>query len=78
RLGGSERCISDRVEAVGLHDDGVHLCVQGVVSRIGGASFDDFQQDLLNLSTRAWLARSPISPGGLLQSGRGGEAPAET
>nr|VXZ91668.1 Glutamate synthase [NADPH] large chain precursor [Klebsiella pneumoniae] len=24
-----------------------------MVSRIGGASFDDFQQDLLNLSKRA-------------------------
>jgi glutamate synthase (NADPH/NADH) large chain len=29
-----------------------------VVSRIGGAGFDDFQQDLLNLSKRAWLAVS--------------------
>lgn len=33
----------------------------GVVSRIGGASFDDFQQDLLNLSKRAWLARKPLA-----------------
>ncbi|XNM59932.1 hypothetical protein ACLK1T_15845 [Escherichia coli] len=37
------------------------LCFQGAVSRIGGASFEDFQQDLLNLSKRAWLARKPIS-----------------
>ncbi|XPE62443.1 hypothetical protein ACNKHT_21015 [Shigella flexneri] len=39
----------------------------GAVSRIGGASFEDFQQDLLNLSKRAWLARKPISQGGLLK-----------
>ncbi|EEJ7323057.1 hypothetical protein GY73_004799, partial [Salmonella enterica] len=51
----------------------VNLCFQGVVSRIGGASFDDFQQDLLNLSKRAWLARKPISPGGLLKYVHGGE-----
>ncbi|ENV4538782.1 glutamate synthase large subunit [Salmonella enterica] len=68
----SYRC-SKLFEAVGLHDDVVNLCFQGVVSRIGGASFDDFQQDLLNLSKRAWLARKPISPGGLLKYVHGGE-----
>lgn len=47
----SYRC-SKLFEAVGLHDDVVNLCFQGVVSRIGGASFDDFQRDLLNLQTR--------------------------
>lgn len=45
----------------------------GAVSRIGGASFEDFQQDLLNLSKRAWLARKPISQGGLLKYVHGGE-----
>ncbi|WP_460997120.1 glutamate synthase-related protein, partial [Staphylococcus aureus] len=60
-------------EAVGLHDDVVGLCFQGAVSRIGGASFEDFQQDLLNLSKRAWLARKPISQGGLLKYVHGGE-----
>ncbi|MCG2985958.1 hypothetical protein, partial [Escherichia coli] len=49
------------------------LCFQGAVSRIGGASFEDFQQDLLNLSKRAWLARKPISQGGLLKYVHGGE-----
>ncbi len=58
----SYRC-SKLFEAVGLHDDVVGLCFQGAVSRIGGASFEDFQQDLLNLSKRAWLARKPISQG---------------
>jgi glutamate synthase (NADPH/NADH) large chain len=44
-----------------------------VVSRIGGAGFDDFQQDLLNLSKRAWLARKPLDQGGLLKYVHGGE-----
>ncbi|MFP1455687.1 hypothetical protein ACLB1O_27555 [Escherichia coli] len=34
---------------------------------------EDFQQDLLNLSKRAWLARKPISQGGLLKYVHGGE-----
>lgn len=44
-----------------------------MVSRIGGASFDDFQQDLLNLSKRARLARKPLARGGLLKYVHGGE-----
>ncbi len=68
----SYRC-SKLFEAVGLHDDVVGLCFLGAVSRIGGASFEDFQQDLLNLSKRAWLARKPISQGGLLKYVHGGE-----
>ena len=68
----SYRC-SKLFEAVGLHDDVVGLCFQGAISRIGGASFEDFQQDLLNLSKRAWLARKPISQGGLLKYVHGGE-----
>lgn len=43
------------------------------MSRIGGAGFDDFQQDLLNLSKRAWLARKPLAQGGLLKYVHGGE-----
>ncbi|MBN0887977.1 glutamate synthase large subunit, partial [Pseudomonas aeruginosa] len=68
----SYRC-SKLFEAVGLHRDVSELCFQGVVSRIGGASFDDFQQDLLNLSKRAWLARKPLAQGGLLKYVHGGE-----
>ncbi len=68
----SYRC-SKLFEAVGLHDDVVALCFQGVVSRISGAGFSDFQQDLLNLSKHAWLARKPISQGGLLKYVHGGE-----
>lgn len=68
----SYRC-SKLFEAVGLHRDVVDLCFQGVVSRIGGADFVDFQQDLLNLSKRAWLVRKPLEQGGLLKFVHGGE-----
>ncbi|WP_156103097.1 glutamate synthase large subunit [Erwinia sp. 9145] len=68
----SYRC-SKLFEAVGLHRDVSGLCFQGVVSRINGANFADFQQDLLNLSRRAWLARKPLDQGGLLKYVHGGE-----
>ncbi|PSU31938.1 glutamate synthase large subunit [Photobacterium lutimaris] len=60
-------------EAVGLDDDIVELCFRGVSSRIQGAGFADFQQDLFNLSRRAWLKRKPIEHGGLLKYVHGGE-----
>ncbi|MEM6161696.1 glutamate synthase large subunit [Erwinia sp. P6884] len=68
----SYRC-SKLFEAVGLHRDVSGLCFQGVVSRIGGATFTDFQQDLLNLAKRAWLQRKPLDQGGLLKYVHGGE-----
>ena len=68
----SYRC-SKLFEAVGLHREVSDLCFLGVVSRIGGAGFDDFQQDLLNLSKRAWLVRKPLDQGGLLKYVHGGE-----
>ena len=68
----SYRC-SKLFEAVGLHRDLTDLCFQGVVSRIGGSSFSDFEQDLLNLSKRAWLQRKPLDQGGLLKYVHGGE-----
>ncbi len=68
----SYRC-SKLFEAVGLHRDVTDLCFQGVVSRIGGAGFSDFEQDLLNLSKRAWLKRKPLDQGGLLKYVHGGE-----
>ncbi len=68
----SYRC-SKLFEAVGLHGDICDLCFQGVVSRISGATFTDFQQDLLNLSKRAWLKREPLDQGGLLKYVHGGE-----
>ncbi|NKQ94598.1 glutamate synthase large subunit, partial len=41
----SYRC-SQLFEAVGLHRDVVDLCFKGVTTRIQGANFDDFEQDL--------------------------------
>ncbi|MDN6071956.1 MAG: glutamate synthase large subunit, partial [Enterobacterales bacterium] len=68
----SYRC-SKLFEAVGLHRDVSNLCFPGVVSRIGGAGFGDFQQDLQNLSKRAWLKRKPLDQGGLLKFVHDGE-----
>lgn len=68
----SYRC-SKLFEAVGLHRDVSGLCFQGVVSRISGANFSDFQQDLLNLAKRAWLQRKPLDQGGLFKYVHGGE-----
>ncbi|OSN09239.1 glutamate synthase [Lonsdalea britannica] len=68
----SYRC-SRLFEAVGLHEDITHSCFQGVVSRIGGANFSDFEQDLRNLAKRAWLKRLPLEHGGLLKFVYNGE-----
>ncbi|MCL9781105.1 glutamate synthase large subunit [Vibrio sp. S4M6] len=68
----SYRC-SQLFEAVGLHQDIVDLCFKGVATRIQGANFDDFQQDLYNLSRKAWAKRKPIDHGGLLKYVHDGE-----
>lgn len=68
----SYRC-SQLFEAVGLHQDVVDLCFKGVTSRIQGATFSDFQQDVFNLSRKAWAKRKPIDHGGLLKFVHGGE-----
>ncbi|MPY01405.1 glutamate synthase central domain-containing protein, partial [Salinivibrio sp. VYel4] len=68
----SYRC-SQLFEAVGLHQDVIELCFKGVASRIQGANFDDFQQDLINLSRRAWIKRKPLEHGGLLKYVHDGE-----
>lgn len=68
----SYRC-SQLFEAVGLHTDVVELCFRGVTTRIQGARFSDFQQDLYNLSRKAWTKRKPIEHGGLLKYVHGGE-----
>ena len=51
----------------------VDLCFKGVTTRIEGANFDDFQQDLYNLSRKAWAKRKAIEHGGLLKYVHGGE-----
>jgi glutamate synthase (NADPH/NADH) large chain len=68
----SYRC-SQLFEAVGLHTDVVDLCFTGVTTRIQGASFEDFQQDLFNLSRKAWAKRKPVEHGGLLKYVHDGE-----
>ncbi len=60
-------------EAVGINSEVVNLCFSGVPSRIQGAGFDDFEQDIVNISRIAWLARKTISHGGLLKYVHGGE-----
>ncbi len=60
-------------EAVGINSDVMERCFAGVASRIQGASFDDFEQDLVNSSRVAWLPRKNISHGGLLKYVHGGE-----
>ena len=60
-------------EAVGLDDDIVDLCFPGIVSRIQGAGFSDFEGDQQRLADIAWVERKPVSPGGLLNNIHGQE-----
>ncbi|MBT1452493.1 glutamate synthase large subunit [Glaciecola sp. XM2] len=60
-------------EAVGINSDVVELCFKGVPSRIQGAGFEDFEQDIVNSSRVAWLKRKTITHGGLLKFVHGGE-----
>ena len=70
----SYRC-SKLFEAVGLHDDVVGSVLPGAWSAASAArALTDFQQDLPTwLLNGAWLARKPISQGGLLKYVHGGE-----
>ncbi len=60
-------------EIVGLSDAVVERCFPGTVSRIGGADFDDIEEDQRQLADRAWDKREPISRGGLLRYVHGTE-----
>jgi len=60
-------------EAVGINKEVIDVCFAGVPSRIQGATFTDFEQDLINLNRVAWLKRKSISHGGLLKYVHGGE-----
>jgi glutamate synthase (NADPH/NADH) large chain len=64
---------SQLFEIVGLASDVVGLCFTGTDSRIEGAGFEDLQDDLLALASRAWNVREPIEQGGLLKYMHGGE-----
>ncbi|MGB3724156.1 MAG: glutamate synthase large subunit [Glaciecola sp.] len=60
-------------EAVGINREVMDTCFAGIPSRIQGASFDDFEQDIINSSRVAWLARKNMAHGGLLKYVHGGE-----
>lgn len=60
-------------ELVGVADEVMDMCFKGVPSRIQGANFSDFEQDLINLNRIAWLKRKNLSHGGLLKYVHGGE-----
>ncbi len=69
----SYRC-AQLFEAIGLGREVVELCFPGVVSRIEGADFSDFQADQERLAKHAWQrGHQPISRGGLFKYIHGGE-----
>lgn len=60
-------------EAVGVHGDVVGLCLKGTVSRIGGAGFDDFEDDQKRLARLAFNPMRGLTQGGLLKYVHGEE-----
>ncbi|MEG3768333.1 glutamate synthase large subunit, partial [Alteromonas sp. 14N.309.X.WAT.G.H12] len=60
-------------EAIGINNEVINLCFNGVPSRIQGAGFEDFEQDIINQNRIAWLKRKPLSHGGLLKYVHDGE-----
>ncbi|MFT4925491.1 MAG: glutamate synthase (NADPH/NADH) large chain [Phenylobacterium sp.] len=68
----SYRC-SGLFEAVGIDSQVAALCLPNISSRIGGANFDDLQQDLVKLNKQAHQPHKIMSQGGLLKFVHGGE-----
>lgn len=68
----SYRC-SNLFEAVGIDQDVMDLCFSDLQSRLGGATFSDFEQDIQQLANIAWLKRKPLSHGGQLKYVHDGE-----
>jgi len=64
---------SQLFEAVGLSREVVDLCFCGVTSRIQGATFADFEEDLELVRKNAWKTRKKIDQGGLIKYVHGGE-----
>jgi glutamate synthase (NADPH/NADH) large chain len=60
-------------EAVGLSAQIVALCFVGVASRIGGARFEDLENEQQILADAAWSKRKPLQQGGLLKYVHDGE-----
>jgi len=64
---------SQLFEAIGLSQEVSDLCFSGVTSRIGGATFADFEEDLQLIRKNAWKVRKNIEQGGSLKYVHGGE-----
>ena len=60
-------------EAVGLASDVINLCFPGVTSRIEGANFAHFEEEIAQESADAWKQRKKMDPGGKLKYVHGGE-----
>ncbi|WP_298445231.1 glutamate synthase large subunit [uncultured Ferrimonas sp.] len=68
----SYRC-SRLFEAIGLSEEVVELCFNGVTNRISGASFADIEADQAQLHQQAFRRHQPLAHGGLLKFVHGGE-----
>jgi len=69
----SYRC-SQLFEAVGLAKEVMEYCFSDVVSRIEGATFQDFHEDQLRLAKLSWKRQhKPLLRGGLFKYIHGGE-----
>lgn len=68
----SYRC-SQQFEVIGLADEVIDLCFNGVISRIQGATFALIEQDQQQLHKHAFSAHQPLNQGGLLKYVAGGE-----
>ena len=68
----SYRC-SNLFEAVGINQNVMKLCFPDLPSRIQGADFADFQQDVQQRANSAWLKRKPLNHGGQLKYVHDGE-----
>ena len=69
----SYRC-AQLFEAVGIASEVTEQCFPGIVSRIEGADFADFQRDQLGLADEAWRRpHRPLDRGGLFKYIHGGE-----
>ncbi|WP_148716988.1 glutamate synthase large subunit [Chitinolyticbacter meiyuanensis] len=58
---------SQLFEGVGIGEEVVDLCLEGTVSRIGGATFSDFEEDQKKLTRLAFNTMRPLQQGGLLK-----------
>jgi glutamate synthase (NADPH/NADH) large chain len=69
----SYRC-SQLFEGIGLSEEIIKYCFSDVASRIGGAGFEDFEEDQKKLSQLAWRRQhNPLPRGGLFKFIYGGE-----